>query len=102
MHREHIRFDGVKLAAFCARWQVAELSLFGSVIRDDFTPTSDVDVLVAFAPGAAWSYWEWPEMIDELQAIFHRRVDLVEKKAITNPFRRHRILTTRKVVYAAA
>lgn len=89
------------IAAFCRKWKVRELSLFGSVLRDDFGPESDVDVLVVFENDAIWSYWEWPDMIGELKAIFDRPVDLVEKKTLTNPFRRHRILTTRKVVYAA-
>lgn len=78
------------------------MSLFGSVLRDDFGPDSDVDVLVAFDPGAPWSYWEWPRMMEELEAIFHRPVDLVEKRSVRNPYRRHRILTSREVLYDAA
>lgn len=78
-----------------------ELSLFGSVLRADFGPESDVDVLVSFEPDAAWSYWEWPEMIDELATIFGRRVDLVERESLHNPFRRAEILRTRQVVYAS-
>ena len=89
------------IAAFCEKWKITELSLFGSVLRDDFGPDSDVDVLVSFAPGAPWSLWDWGNMMDELKAITGREVDLVEKEGLRNPFRRHAILTSRQVIYAA-
>ncbi len=90
------------LRAFAQRWRLAELSLFGSILRDDYSPGSDVDVLVAFAPGAGADLDQWMSMHDELAAIFPgRTIDLVERKAVLNPFRRHHILTTRRVVYAA-
>ena len=94
-----ISYDREKIAAFCRKWKVKELSLFGSVLRDDFGPASDVDVLVEFAPDAPWSLFEWMDMIEELKALFGRDVDLVEKGGLRNPFRRHAILTTREVVY---
>jgi hypothetical protein len=90
-----------RIADFCRRWNITEFALFGSVLRDDFRPDSDVDVLVTFAPDAPWSYWEHPVMQGELGQIFGRQVDLIEKRAVTNPFRRHRILTTKRVLYAA-
>lgn len=97
-----IPIDPDRLADFCRRWKITEFALFGSVLRDDFRPESDVDVLVTFEPNDPWSYWDWPAMTDELEAMFGRKVDLVEKKTVTNPFRRHRILTTKRVIYAAA
>lgn len=90
-----------RIKAFCAKWQVREFALFGSVLRDDFGPRSDVDVVVSFQPQAAWSLWDLSEMEDELEAVFGRPVDLIEKEGLRNPFRRHEILTTRKVFYAA-
>ena len=90
-----------EIAAFCRKWQVAELALFGSVLRDDFGPQSDVDVLVTFAPSAPWSLFDWVDIIDDLKAIFGRDVDLVEKEGLCNPFRRYAILTSRQVIYAA-
>lgn len=90
-----------QIVQFCRKWRVAELSLFGSVLRDDFGPDSDIDVLVSFDPDAPWSLYDWVDMIDELKAIFGRDVDLVEREAIRNPFRRREILSTREVVYAA-
>jgi hypothetical protein len=88
------------VARFCKRWKIVEMSLFGSVLRDDFNPDSDIDVLVTFSPEAQWSLWDFPQMQDELKAIFGREVDIVEKDALKNPFRRHSILTTKQVVYA--
>ena len=90
-----------RIADFCRKWQVTELSLFGSVLRDDFGPESDVDVLVVFLPGAPWSLFDLVDMREELAAVFGRDVDLVEKRGLRNPFRRHSILTTREVLYAA-
>ena len=96
-----IRIDRERIAEFCRKWKITEFALFGSVLRDDFRSDSDIDVLVAFAPGAGITFDNRVEMLDELSAIFGRPVDLVEKKAIRNPFRRHSILTTKEVVYAA-
>lgn len=89
------------ITAFCKKWKVAELSLFGSILREDFGPGSDVDVLVSFAEGAGWSLYDWVDMIEELKGIFGREVDLVSKKGLRNPFRRHNILNNRTVIYAA-
>jgi uncharacterized protein len=87
------------LNAFCHKWRVRELSLFGSVLRDDFRPESDVDVLVSFDQDAPWSLWDFITMRDELSALMGRSVDLVEREGLRNPFRRHTILGTRKVIY---
>ncbi|MHC4354328.1 MAG: nucleotidyltransferase family protein [Planctomycetota bacterium] len=90
-----------KLAELCRKWKVAELSLFGSILRDDFGPDSDVDVLVVFHPDAPWSMWDLMDMKEELEVLFERSVDLVEKEALRNPWRKRRILSTYEVVYAA-
>ena len=89
------------IAAFCRRWNVAELSLFGSALRDDFRPDSDVDVLVHFGPGGG-TFEAMLDMRDELSDMFGGRdVDLVERRLVRNPFMRHEIITTRRVLYAA-
>lgn len=86
---------------FCRKWRIAEFSLFGSVLTPTFGPSSDVDILVDFAPGPPWGIDEWIAMRDELEAMFARRVDLVSKSSLRNPFRRSTILNTRKVLHAA-
>jgi uncharacterized protein len=93
-----------QIAEFCRTWQVAELSLFGSALREDFRPGSDVDVLVAFAAESSHSLFDLVTMETELSAMFARKVDLVEKRAIErseNYIRRRNILSTAKVIYAA-
>ncbi len=89
-----------ELVVFCLRWEVVELALFGSVLRRDFTPKSDVDVLVSFAPGAQISLFDMAQMQIELQAIFKRPVDILEKDGLRNPYRKREILDTAQVVYA--
>ena len=96
----HIAIPPNALEAFCRKWRVRELSLFGSVLRDDFGPNSDVDVLVSFDDDAPWSLWDLIAMQDELAEMFGRPVDLVEKEGLRNPFRRQQILETRQVIYA--
>jgi uncharacterized protein len=91
-----------KVEAFCKKWKVKELSLFGSVLRDDFRPDSDVDVLLSLEPGQSMTVESFLDMREELSAMFGgREVDLVQKRLLKNPFRRYDILTTREVVYAA-
>jgi hypothetical protein len=97
----HIPIDHRRIADFCRKWRIVEFALFGSVLRDDFRPDSDVDVLVRFEPDAPWSLLDIVTMMGELKGMFGREVDLVEKDAIRNPFRRHSILTTHRVIYAA-
>jgi uncharacterized protein len=93
-----------KLADFCRRWKVSELAFFGSVLRDDFRPGSDIDVLVSFSPKAKISLFDLVRMQNELKEIFEREVDLVERRAIEkseNYIRRKSILSNTKVIYAA-
>ncbi|MEW6234189.1 MAG: nucleotidyltransferase family protein [Candidatus Omnitrophota bacterium] len=96
-----IPIDREKIEKFCAKWSVKEFYLFGSVLRDDFGPDSDVDVCVRFDPNAPWDLMHIVEMIEELEGIFGRKVDLLEADAIRNPFRKKRILQTRRLIYAA-
>jgi len=90
-----------QIAAFCQRWKIKELSIFGSALREDFRPDSDVDMLVVFEENAPWSLFDLLRAEQELEEILGRKVDLVERKAVRNPFRRHHILTHREVIYAS-
>lgn len=101
MARPRIDISMEKIRAFSEKWKVTEFSLFGSVLRDDFQSDSDIDVLLSFKENSAWSLYDFVDMKDELQAIFGRKVDLVEKEAIRNPYRRRSMLTEREVLYAA-
>jgi predicted nucleotidyltransferase len=70
-----------EIAAFCRRWRIVTFDLFGSVLTERFGPANDVDVLVRFAPDAGHSLFDLVQMQDELEALFGRRVDLVDIKA---------------------
>ncbi len=98
---ENLNVKPEAILDFCSRWQVLELSIFGSALRDDFNSNSDVDVLVSFRENAPWGLFELVEMKEELEKLFGRPVDLVEKEALRNPFRKREILDTKKVIYAA-
>jgi predicted nucleotidyltransferase len=92
------------LAEFCRRWQVAELSLFGSALREDFRQDSDMDLLVSFAPGASWGFDDLLTMKEELETLFGRTVDLVERRLVEmseNYIRRKHILSHLEPLYAA-
>jgi len=90
-----------KIAEFCKRWSINEFALFGSVLRADFRPDSDIDVLVSIDPKAHIGLLEIVQMQIELEKMFKRPVDLVEKEGLRNPYRRREILRTAQVVYAA-
>ena len=81
-NRVRIEIPHEKLAEFCKKWKIKELSLFGSVLRDDFGPESDIDVLVSFATGADWGLLDHLQMEEELKAIFGRSVDMVTRRSI--------------------
>jgi predicted nucleotidyltransferase len=89
------------LNSFCRKYQIRELSLFGSVLGEAFKDDSDVDILVSFLPGANPNLVDLDEMRVTLEALFGRKVDMVEAEAIRNPFRRYSILKDREKVYAA-
>ena len=101
MRECQIEIPRAEIQDFCRRWKVAEFSLFGSVLREDFSTQSDVDVLIDFAVDADWSLYDWLDMIEELKMVFSRDVDLVSKRGLRNPFRRQAILAGREIVYAA-
>ena len=101
MGQARIEVPEERIAEFCRKWRVREFALFGSVLGDDFRADSDVDVLVSIEDDAPWSTFDLVDMIDELKAIFGREVDLLEKEALRNPYRRRHILANRQVLYAA-
>ncbi|MBI4641984.1 MAG: nucleotidyltransferase domain-containing protein, partial [Candidatus Tectomicrobia bacterium] len=104
MIKRNIDIPEKQLAHFCQRWQIDELALFGSVLRDDFDPDSDLDILVTFAPEAEWSLLDHVRMEQELASVFGRNIDLLSKRAVEqshNPRRRQEIFTTAEVIYVS-
>ncbi|MEK6323055.1 MAG: nucleotidyltransferase domain-containing protein [Acidobacteriota bacterium] len=90
-----------KIEELCRRHRIQKFSVFGSVLRDDFRPDSDVDVLVEFDPNAKLSLFDLVHIEEELAALLDRKVDLVEAETIRNPFRRAEIMRTHEVIFAA-
>ncbi len=100
----HIDIPQDEIAAFCKRWQVTELALFGSVLRDDFGPESDVDVLARFEEEARHTLFDLDRMEEELTTIFGRKVDLVCWRGVEqsrNYIRRKAILQSTETIYPA-
>ena len=92
------------MTTFCQRWQIDELALFGSVLRDDFRPDSDIDILVQFNPESHHTLFDMVRMKEELQRIFGRDVDLVSRRGIEasrNYLRKNAILKSAEVIYGA-
>ncbi len=92
-----------KIASFCRRWKALELAIFGSALREDFSPESDLDFLISFAPDADWGLLEHMQMEQELKDLLQRNVDLVSRRAIEqsqNWIRRNEILTTARVLFS--
>jgi uncharacterized protein len=104
MVRNNFDIPYAPIAEFCRRWKVDELSFFGSVLRDDFRPDSDIDVLLSFNSDSHWTLFDWVEMQEQLAAILGRKVDLLSRRAVEgsrNPIRRKAILSATETVYAA-
>ncbi len=96
--------DTASLGEFCLRWKVAELAVFGSALRSDFRPDSDIDLLVTFAPDADWSLLDQVKMEEELSALLGRKVDLVSRRAVersANWIRRKAILESAEPIHVA-
>ena len=100
----HVLIDRALLADFCRRWGVSEFAVFGSAIREDFRPDSDLDVLVNPSAGIVWTLLELSDMRDELASLAGRPVDLVVRRAVErspNWIRRREILDSAEILYAA-
>lgn len=100
MKTTRLHLDRKKIGDFCRRHRIRRLALFGSVLRDDFRPDSDVDVLVEFEAGARVG-WDFIAIQDELAGLFGRPVDLLTTGSI-RPAYRNEVLSTADDVYVAA
>lgn len=99
---DRLQVSPEQIEAICYQWQITELALFGSVLRDDFRSDSDVDVLVTFAPDAQVSLLDLVELQHQFAVLFDREVDVIERQTIeTSPnwIRRNEILSMATVIY---
>ena len=100
MERHGITIDGDAMAEFCRRNRIRYLAFFGSVLRDDFGPDSDVDVLVQFEEGETPSLFAIVPMEDELTEMLGRKADLRTPEDLGRYFR-DKVVSSAQVVYAA-
>ncbi|MGD1903071.1 MAG: nucleotidyltransferase family protein [Geitlerinemataceae cyanobacterium] len=96
---QRLRTTPTAIAQLCDRWKIVELALFGSVLRDDFRPDSDIDLLIDFEPQHGWSLLDLVDLQEECEHLFDRPVDIVQRKNLTNPYRRQDILSTQQTLY---
>ena len=99
---KNINLKPEKLEQICQQWQIKELALFGSVLREDFNPQSDIDVLVSFAESAKITFFDLDTIEQQLSQLFNRPVDVVTKRAIEkshNWIRKKNILDNAQIIY---
>jgi len=99
-----VQIPAREISSFCQRWQIVEFAVFGSALRDDFGPDSDLDVMVTFEPDANWSLLDHLKMEAELAGLLKRDIDLFTRRAVEqshNWLRRQEILDTAEVIYGA-
>ena len=104
MGKLRIDLPAEKIEEFCKKWKIQEFALFGSVLREDFRPDSDIDILVTFSEEAKHTLFDLVHMENELKEIFGREVDIVSRRGIEssrNYIRRNAILNSAEAVYAA-
>jgi hypothetical protein len=100
--RRRLNLSSDQLEAFCQRWKIAELAVFGSALREDFDAESDIDLLVSFAADAEWSLLDHVRMTHELEDMTGRGVDLMTRPSVEesrNWIRRKAILEAARPVY---
>jgi predicted nucleotidyltransferase len=101
MKLKNIEIPIDKISALCEQWHISQLLLFGSVLRDDFTPNSDIDILVEFEPGFTPGFFKLYQIQEQLSSIFdNRSIDLVTPNFLNHRIR-NQILATAEVCYAA-
>jgi predicted nucleotidyltransferase len=101
--KERLQVDYDQIAKFCEQFGIVELGIFGSVLRDDFRTggenPSDVDLLIEFAPDQKLTWPMWLDLQETSEKLFKRKVDLVQKHLLENPYRRAEILKTNRIIY---
>ncbi|MBN1969727.1 MAG: nucleotidyltransferase domain-containing protein [Candidatus Delongbacteria bacterium] len=93
--------DVDELIEIAKNFKIKELYLFGSVLREEFSENSDIDILIVFHENSNYSLFEFLDLKEKLELCLNRKVDLIEKDGITNPYRRKEILSTSRRIYVA-
>ena len=104
MKISNLSFNEKDIESLAKKWGIIEFSIFGSVLGNHFKDDSDIDILIQFKSDIRYSLFDLVELkeeLEDLEDLFHRPVDIVEKASIKNPFRKNEILKTARVIYAA-
>ncbi len=96
-----IEIDDQLIRSLAKKYRIKELSLFGSVLRDDFNDNSDIDILIQFIDDSEYSLFDLFSIREEFERALGKDVDLIEKKSLRNPYRRTNILASARLIYAA-
>ena len=100
----NLGIESDRIADFCRRWKISRLAVFGSIVRGELRPDSDIDLLVTFRSDADWTMFDHFIIEEELSHLFGREVDLISIKALEenqNPIYRRQILDSARQIYAA-
>jgi len=100
----NLGIEAEKIADFCRRWKISRLAVFGSMVREELRPDSDIDLLVTFRNDADWTMFDHFTMEEELSRLLGREVDLISMRAVEenpNPITRREILDSARQIYAA-
>ena len=100
--KQQIKVDKASLERLCRKHAIRRLALFGSVVRADFTATSDVDIIVDFHADRVPGLFALAGIVDDFAILFGRKVDLITYQSLTNPYRRSSILEDEVVQYDEA
>jgi predicted nucleotidyltransferase len=101
IERNGVYLDYKIIEQICKKYHISELSLFGSVLRDDFREDSDIDILLVWEDYKNKNNrWDFVYIVDEFKKLLGREVDVIDKEELTNPVRREDILSSLEVVYA--
>src|SRR2546422_4259216 len=98
MNRQSVTIPKERIAEFCQRHRIRWLALFGSVLRDDFRPDSDVDVLIEFEPNRRYTYFTLAQVEEDLSVLLGRKVDVHVPKTL-HPFLRDKVLGQAEALY---
>jgi len=97
----NIKIDERVLEKLARQYKIHELGIFGSVLREDFSDESDIDIIVEFEQDTEYSLFDIMKIKEEFETLFGKEIDLIEKNGLRNPYRRESILNSMKVIYAA-
>jgi len=99
MQLPKININEADLYEILKGYAVEELYLFGSILREDFTTESDVDILISFKKNSNYSLFDLMDLQEKLEQYFNKKVDLIDNDGIKNPYRRKEILFTARRIY---